>query len=207
MKIVAPVSSVEEVEMLVHYGAEELYCGLSTPEWENHFGGQWWMNRRSPAKANLRSWKDIQRVVEVAHHHEVTVSLTLNAPFYPQGSMGYLLKLSEKVGQEAHIDGFIVSDVNFVLLLARERLPVRIHLSSLGSCFNSWAADFYRSLGAGRIILPRQLRLGEIRELIDEADRSHRLDLDQFIATRLIRLCCSARWPSRFEPAMGSSLI
>ena len=28
MKILAPIRSAEEVEMLVHTGADELYCGL-----------------------------------------------------------------------------------------------------------------------------------------------------------------------------------
>ncbi|MFH0812393.1 MAG: U32 family peptidase [Pseudomonadota bacterium] len=170
MKILAPVSAVEEVEMLLHFGADELYCGLSTPEWENHFGGQWWMNRRSPAKANLISWEDMQRLVQLVHERNASVSLTLNAPFYPQGSIRYLLRLVEKVVSELRIDGLIVSDVNFLLLLSREKFPVKIHLSSLGSCFNSRSADFFWSLGVRRIILPRQLRLSEIKPLVREAN-------------------------------------
>jgi len=168
MKIAAPVSSVEEVAMLLHCGADELYCGVSTPEWEEHFGGQWWMNRRSPTKANLVSWNDTQEVVRRAHEKDVAVHLTLNAPFYPEGSLDYLLKLSEKVVSELHIDSLIVSDINFLLLLQREQLPVRIHLSSLGGCFNARSADFYSSLGVSRIILPRQLRLREIKSMVNE---------------------------------------
>jgi putative protease len=169
MKIVAPVSSVKEVEMLAHFGADELYCGIRTPEWEEHFGGKWWMNRRDPFSANLGSWNDIQQVVEQAHGQNTPVYLTLNAPFYPEGSSLYLLKLSEKLVRKIRVDGFIVSDLNFLTLLSREKFPIRIHLSSLGSCFNSWAADFYGSLGVRRIILPRQLRLSEIGRLINES--------------------------------------
>jgi putative protease len=84
--------------------------------------------------------------------------------------MGYLLRLSEKALHELRIDGLIVSDINFLLLLSREGLPVDIQVSSLGSCFNARTADFYQSLGVKRIILPRQLRRGEIRELIAGAN-------------------------------------
>lgn len=51
-------------------------------------------------------------------------------------------------------------------------LPVRLHLSSLGSCFNAHAVPFYRSLGIQRVILPRQLRLREIGRLVSDAGGS-----------------------------------
>ncbi|UCF56809.1 MAG: U32 family peptidase, partial [Deltaproteobacteria bacterium] len=166
MKIVAPVSSVQEVEMLLHFGADELYCGISTPEWEEHFGGHWWINRRSPRGANLVSREGIQEVVGLAHQRDVPVHVTLNAPFYTQGSIRYVLRLAEKLVSELAIDSIIASDLNFLMLLSRERLPVKIHLSSLGSCFNSRSVDFYSSLGIDRIILPRQLRLSEINQIV-----------------------------------------
>jgi putative protease len=170
MKIIAPVTTFKEAEMLLHFGADELYCGVNTPEWNEHFGSRCWMNRRDPSQSNIFSWEDIQNVVKLAHENDVPVHLTLNAPFYPRGSVGYLLKLAEKLVSELCIDGFIVSDFNLLMRLSREKLPVRIHLSSLGSCFNSESVEFYLSLGVKRIILPRQLRLSEISHLIAKAN-------------------------------------
>jgi putative protease len=155
--------------MLAHFGADELYFGIMTPEWEEHFGGTWWMNRRSPASANLHSWAEVEDVTEQAHARSIPVYVTLNAPFYASASIPYLLKLTERLLTGLHIGGLIVSDLNFLMLLNRKQFPTRIHLSSLGSCFNSMSADFYRSLGVSRIILPRQLRLREIRHLVTNA--------------------------------------
>lgn len=152
--------------MLIHYGADELYCGVGTPEWETHFGGQWWMNRRSPAQANLLSRDALREVVELAHSHQVPVQVALNAPFYPQGAVRYLLKLAEMLIRDIAIDGLIVSDLNFLLALQGRDPSVKIHLSSLGNCFNSRSASFYRSLGIGRVILPRQVRGSEIKDLL-----------------------------------------
>jgi len=170
MKIIAPISELKEAEMLLHFGADELYCGVCTPEWQSHFGSRLWMNRRDPLQANISSWQEIQKLADLAHINNARVHLTLNAPFYPRGSTAYLLKLCKKLVSEIGVDGLIVSDLNMLILLAKEKLPVRIHLSSLGSCFNAEAVDFYLSLGVKRIILPRQLKLSEIKRLIGKAD-------------------------------------
>ncbi|MEW6439384.1 MAG: U32 family peptidase [bacterium] len=166
MKIIAPISSPQELEMLLHHGADELYCGVRTPEWEEHFGGQWWMNRRSPRGANLASWQEIREVVQSAHSANVPVHVTLNAPFYTEAGLRYLLKLAEKLSSELGVDGLIVSDLSFLLRLSRLGLPVRVHLSSLGNCLNTYSAGFFESLGIRRVILPRQLRLSEIRRIV-----------------------------------------
>jgi len=152
--------------MLLHHGADELYCGVQTPEWRAHFGDHLWMNRRSPTGANLGSWEEIREVVTLAHNEQVSVHVTLNAPFYTQAGMDYLLRLAEKLVGELHIDSLIVSDINFIKLLSEAHLPVNLHLSSLGTCINSYAVEFYQALGIKRIILPRQLTLSEIQTIV-----------------------------------------
>lgn len=178
MRIVAPVSSVREVEMSVHFGADEIYCGVSPPEWEAHFGGGWWINRRSPQGANLVSWTEIREVVRLSHEARVPVYVTLNAPYYTDGAIRYLGKLARKLSDELGIDGFIVSDFNLLLSLAEKPFSVRIHLSSLGGCLNSRAADFFASVGVRRVILPRQLRLSEIESIV--TGRSSRVEFEVF---------------------------
>lgn len=178
MKITAPVSSVEEVEMLIHFGADELYCGVSTPEWKAFFDNKWWMNRRSPSSASFESLDNLKEAVTHAHSKHIPVHLTLNAPFYPKAGISYLLKLCEKLITEIQVDSLIVSDMNFLLRLTREKIPIPIHLSSLGSCFNSRTVEFYRSLGIKRIILPRQLRGSEIKQLMERS--ASRMEFEVF---------------------------
>ncbi len=167
MKIITPVSSVSELDMLLYNGADELYCGIRTPEWEELFEQNLWMNRRSPCQANISSLMDLESIVTGAHKQGVNVSITLNASFYPEKGMAYILTLCEQLVKEICVDALIVSDLNLLLELKKLTLPVRIHLSSLGSCFNSHAIDFYRSCGVNRIILPRQLTLSEIKAIVE----------------------------------------
>ena len=169
MRIATPVSSVDEVEMLLANGATELYCGVNTRQWAASLGARCWMNRRDPASANLHSQKDLEAVVRQAHAKDVPVHITLNAPVYPDESLDYVVALAEKLAVDLGVDSLIVSDVNLLIRLYRKDLPVRLHLSSLGSCFNSHTVDFYRQLGVARIILPRQLKLSEIHRLVSQS--------------------------------------
>jgi len=166
MKITTPVSSVEEVEMLLAKGADELYCGVNTRQWAASLGARCWMNRRDPSSSNLQSATALKAVVNQAHALGVPVHITLNTPFYPGDSLDYVVALAETLAVDLAVDSLIVSDVNLLIRLYRKTLPVRLHLSSLGSCFNSHTVDFYRQLGISRIILPRQLKLSEIRHLV-----------------------------------------
>lgn len=171
MKITTPISSVSELDMLLHTGADELYCGLKTREWDDLFGRNLWMNRRNPNQANISSLKDLSTITAAAGEHSVKVSITLNAPFYPKNGMSYLLNLCQQLVKTG-VDALIVSDLNLLMELSKEKFPIRFHLSSLGSCFNSYSIDFYRSLGVERIILPRQLTLPEIKSIVKTgADR------------------------------------
>ncbi|MCP4750158.1 MAG: hypothetical protein GY866_04660 [Proteobacteria bacterium] len=167
MKIVAPVSSINEVEMLLYNGADELYCGISPDEWESQFGHDWWLNRRHPIQAGFRSFDDLGLAVEQAHAADVPVYVTLNAPFYPDDHFPYIVSLCRSLAMELKVDGLIVGDLNLLTLLAGLDLPLRYHLSSLGGCFNSHTVNFFRKLGVERIILSRQFRTTEIQALVE----------------------------------------
>jgi len=166
MKIIAPISAVNELDMLLHFGADELYCGIRTSEWDTLFGGRWWINRRSPEIANILSLEDLTTITSKAHIKGVQVHIAMNASFYAGPGLDFVLNLCKTLAEEIHVDGLIVSDLNLLTALSIEKLPVRIHLSSLGSCFNSESVPFYQSLGVKRIILPRQLKISDIERLI-----------------------------------------
>ena len=59
MKVLAPIRSVDELEMLAGAGAEELYCGIVPREWTERYTGAAWLNRRSPVGGNLESWGEL----------------------------------------------------------------------------------------------------------------------------------------------------
>lgn len=169
MKILSPVSGVDEVEMLVGAGASELYCGIQPDEWTTAYSGVVWMNRRSPAGANLSSFDDLAALAGRARAHGVPVFLALNAPVYVERQLPFLADLSRRALDECGIDALIVSDLSLLLTLAEAGLAARVHVSSVASTLNTEAVRFFAGLGVGRVILPRALSLAEIERIAGEA--------------------------------------
>jgi putative protease len=179
MKILAPLNSSEEAEMLLSNGAEELYCGLVPEEWIARYSGAIWLNRRSPAGGNLRTFSDLARIVEQAHKCCVPVFVTLNAQSYTATQLPLVLDLARRYVEEAEVDGLIVSDPALILELSELALPCALHLSSIAASLNVAAVRFFQSLGIGRIILPRSLTIAEIKRIAGEVGSE--VELEVFI--------------------------
>jgi putative protease len=179
MKILAPLNSPAETEMLLANGAEELYCGLVPDEWVARYSGAIWLNRRSPAGGNLRTFSDLARVVEQAHGRSVPVFVTLNAQTYTASQLPLVLDLARRYVEEASVDGLIVSDPALILELANQDLPCALHLSSIAASLNVAAVRFFQSLGVRRVILPRSLTLREIERIASEI--GSQVELEVFI--------------------------
>jgi U32 family peptidase len=162
LKLLAPIRNSLEIEPLLQAGADEFYCGISPPAWQERFG-QTWVNRRSPGSAGVADLEDFRRIVTLAAGHPVHV--TLNAPSYPAGAMEMLTEFAASLLGEGAA-GLIVADMDLLLTLTGCGLDGRIHLSSLAACTNPGAASFFQELGVSRIILPRHVTLAEIENII-----------------------------------------
>jgi putative protease len=162
MKIVAPISSPQEVEMLTGSGADELYCGVTPREWVSKYSMAVWLNRRNPRGGNIQSFEALNQLVKKAHSYRTPVFLTLNAPYYTEDQYPYLIDLVKRVVLDIGVDGLIVSDIGLVTVITELGTDVDIHVSSVAASLNTEAIRFYQELGARRIILPRSLSLREI---------------------------------------------
>lgn len=161
MKILAPIKG-SEVRPLIEAGADEFFCGLTPPEWQERFCHAW-ANRRAPLSASVPDLADFRKAVEATDGKSVHVAL--NAPYYPPGGVDMLANFGERL-VEAGADGLIVADLDLILTLAERGFASRIHVSSLATCTNPGTAAFFRELGVSRVILPRHLTLREIEEIV-----------------------------------------
>ena len=159
MRLVVPIAAPEEVAPLSRAGADEFYCGLVPPAWAQRFGRST-LNRRMGG--NLPSVEDLARTVDSVHALGKTVSVAFNAQSYPADRWDELLKVIERVAALG-ADALIVGELGVLAALAAQRLPLRLHLSSVASCHNSEMAQLAAELGAVRVILPRHVTLREIR--------------------------------------------
>lgn len=172
MKILAPLKNSAEVPTLLEAGADEFFCGLTPPGWEQRCG-QAWANRRAPLSAGMPDLADFERAIALACGRPIFVAL--NAPYYPPGGVELLAEFGQTLLDKGAA-ALIVADLDLLLTLAEAGSAAKLHLSSLATCTNPGAAAFFRDLGVARVILPRHLTLAEI-----EAIGVPGLELETFI--------------------------
>lgn len=214
MKVLAPISSAEEVEMLVKNGAEEFYAGYIPMKWLQNFTAGVWMNRRAP-QASIPSVEEYGSLIESAHSYNVPVFMTLNAPYYTSEQIPYLLEII-KEAHECGTDAFVVSDIGLMLAVKKNIPDAAIHVSSLAAPTNSQSVKLYREIGASRIVFPRSLSLEEMREIIDAGGRDMEYEVfilndgciyeESFCFTthnQVGAFCSSQNWDFQFHSANG----
>jgi putative protease len=180
VKITAPLSRLDEVEMLIGSGADELYCGLVPERWMKRFTRALWLNRRDPRSANFTNEDDLVRAIETAHGLGAKVFLTLNAPFFTAGQQGLVLELADWAAGDAGVDALIVADLGLLAALSG-RLPkgTGLHTSTVGNASNREAVEHWADLGVERVILPRHLSIEEIGRLVLSVGQ--RVELEAFV--------------------------
>ena len=167
MKVLAPIGSFDELEMLAESGAEEFYCGVVPREWTNRYTGAIWLNRRSPKGGSLETFADLKRLVDGAHNYGIPVFVTLNAPYYTREQLAWVTELARRLDGEAGVDALIVTDINLLMQLSRADLNADLHVSSVAATLNLEAIRFLLQFKPTRIILPRSLTLAEIERLVN----------------------------------------
>ncbi|MCL2605258.1 MAG: U32 family peptidase [Defluviitaleaceae bacterium] len=148
-ELLAPAGDFEKLKVAFAYGADAVYLGGRT------------LGMRANAK-NF-GFDDLGNCVFYAHSLGKKVYVTANifahnADF--TGMSEYFIALAEMGA-----DALIVSDLG-VFQLAREVVPqMEIHISTQANCTNYNAAKFWQNAGTSRVILARELSLGEIKEI------------------------------------------
>lgn len=116
---------------------------------------------------NMRMFSDniklgeLSRVVKKCHDYNILAYLTTNVIVY-ENEFDLLNKvLDNAVGAE--IDAVIVHDIGVIEAVKEKGL--KFHVSTQANISNSRTAHFYENLGAGRLILARELSLKQIKDI------------------------------------------
>ncbi len=165
MRILSPLSKVQEVEVLSRCGADEFYTGIMPREWVETFTSSIWTNRRGPITANFDTESELREAVTIAHELGKEVFLAFNAPYYTARQMDVIIPIIRRITDEAKPDGLIISDVGMMLILRENGIEKPIIVSTLAVAHNVEAIRFFQEIGARRVILPRQLSISEISSI------------------------------------------
>ncbi len=159
-ELLAPAGDLEKLKWAIAYGADAVYIGGPS------FGLR--------ANAKNFTFEEIEEGCQYAHAKGKRVHVTVNIVLHNQeiGAVkDYLIRL-EKCG----VDAIIVSDPT-IIQMAQTYTQLEIHLSTQQSTLNIEACHFWEEQGVKRIVLGREARKEEIKEIIENTN----LEVECFI--------------------------
>ncbi|MFA6471163.1 MAG: DUF3656 domain-containing protein [Candidatus Latescibacterota bacterium] len=145
-ELLAPAGSLETFKAGFDAGADAFYLGYRL------------FNARQRAKNFTED--ELHLAADYAHQYGKKLYITLNTLVFDR-EIKDLIRLIEILG-DIKADGVIVQDWGVISILREEYPDLPIHASTQMFCHNSLHAEFLRSQGVSRIILPRELTLDEI---------------------------------------------
>lgn len=160
VELLAPAGDLEKLRYAYHYGADACYIG----------GLEYSLR----ARASNFTASDIKEACMLKNSYGKKLYVTLNIIPHNEnleGLVDYLHML-----EEAGVDGVIVASP-YIMKMAKKHTKMEVHISTQQSVVSSYAIDFFKSLGANRIVLGRELTLSEIKEIKNNTN----LDLEVFI--------------------------
>ncbi len=153
IELLLPAGNIEKLKYAITYGADSVYVGGKI------------LSLR--AQASNFSLDDIKEACEYVHKYNKKIYVTVNV--IPRESeialvKDYLINL-EKLG----VDGIIVSSPS-IIKTAKDNTHLHVSISTQASTSSLHSTLFYKSLGADRVVLSRELSLDEIEYIRENTD-------------------------------------
>jgi U32 family peptidase len=146
IELLAPAGDFECLHAAINAGADAIYFGLKD------------FNMRATAK-NF-SLKELKKLKKICDKKKVKKYLTLNTIIY-DNEIKKLEEIIKKI--KPYADAIICWDLAVIELCKKYKIP--FHVSTQASISNKKSAEFYKKLGAERLILARELNLKQIKEI------------------------------------------
>ena len=162
LELLSPAGDMERLKMSVLYGADSVYLAGTA------FGMRSFAGNFSP--------EELPKAVQFAHDHGVKVHVTVNT--MPRNEeIANLPPYLEQL-DSAGVDSLIIADLGAFTLAGRYAPHCQRHVSTQQSIANYACAQAWFDLGASRVVLARELHLGEIAEIRKKVDP--KLEIETF---------------------------
>lgn len=121
-------------------------------------------------KAKNFSIEEMEEGVKFAHSHNAKVYVTCNIFAHNSDINNEKLIKYLKELEKINIDGVIVADPG-VFSIVKETVPnMEVHISTQANTTNYQTAKFWKSLGATRVVMAREMSFKEIKALADNVE-------------------------------------
>ena len=158
-ELLAPASNWAMLNAAINAGCNAVYLGTDS------------LNMR--AKAKNFGIDELNEIVNYCHSKNVDVHLTVNSIVY-ENELELLNHILDKA-KEAKVNLIICWDMAVIQKCNEKNLPFCI--STQASISNSAAANFYKNVGAQRIVLARECTI----EMIEEIKKNSDIEIEVFV--------------------------
>lgn len=153
MKVVIGITSFAEAEYFLRHGASEVFFGYGPIA--NH-----------RASESVRDEREALEIVRLARSCGGRAFITANEIYGEHELLEGAPFLCGLV--KRGIGGLIVRDAAMLYVLGRLGVKTKFVVSHMGFTFNSATVEYYRRLGASRIVWPQHLRPFESAAILDK---------------------------------------
>ncbi|MBE6958725.1 MAG: U32 family peptidase [Ruminococcaceae bacterium] len=162
LELLSPAGDMERLKMAVLYGADSVYLAGTD------FGMRSFAGNFTP--------EELPIAVRFAHDHGVKVHVTVNT--MPRNDEICSLPAYLEQLNDAGVDALIVADMGAFTLAKKYAPRCELHISTQQSIANYECATAWYELGAKRVVLARELHLGEIAEIRQKTPKE--LEIETF---------------------------
>ncbi len=155
-ELLAPAGDFNCLTSAIKSGADSVYFGIKD------------FNMRSSAKNfNIKDLPEIKKLCSNEYNQikDVKKYLTLNTIIY-DNEIPILKRTIKSV--KNYVDAIICWDFSVINLCKKYNIP--FHISTQASVSNLKSVNFYKQIGAQRIVLARELNLNQIKKIIENTD-------------------------------------
>ncbi|HAQ55410.1 MAG TPA: peptidase U32, partial [Anaerovibrio sp.] len=148
-ELLAPAGNMEKLKMALIYGADAVYLG-GKAFGLRAFGGNF-------------DYDELKEAVDFAHKLGRKVYVTVN--IFPHNSD--MEKLPEYLAylNEIRVDAMLIADLGIFTLAKKYAPDTDIHISTQANNTNWVTVNTWADMGASRVVLAREMSLGEIRTI------------------------------------------
>lgn len=161
LEILSPAGSRESFFAAINNGCDAIYLGLSS------------FNARM--RAENFTTENIREFIKIAHSYGVKIYITINTLILDE-EFDDLTQLVQKL-TEAKADAFIVQDFGVAHVLKTCFPNICLHASTQMGIHNLEGARFAEKLGFSRIVLSRETKLTDIKQIRDNTN----LEIEYFV--------------------------
>jgi len=160
-ELLAPAGNMEKLKMALIYGADAVYLG-GKAFGLRAFGGNF-------------DYDELKEAVEFAHKLGRKVYVTVN--IFPHNSD--MEKLPEYLAylNEIKVDAMLIADLGIFTLAKKYAPDTDIHISTQANNTNWVTVNTWADMGASRVVLAREMSLGEIRTIREKCP----VELEMFV--------------------------